>query len=1417
MRQTPDPGSRRVVYAGDIVVFSLELPRPAEGTAFLRTTLGRAPVQRSEVIRHIEQDSPALAADWHDLPMKQAGPNRYTISVPVFEPGRFEAKALFLPKDSIQPDWPAGENVVIKVEPAAYCCSNTIYTAFVRQFGPNKSKRKADYEPEMNRLESEGYSVIPKSGTFRDLARELDFITGTLGFRIIQLLPIFPTPTVYARMGRFGSPFAALDLMDVDPALADFDRRTTPLDQFQELVDAIHAREARVFLDVPANHTGWASRLQTEHPDWFVRKSDNTFMSPGAWGVEWADLSKLDYSNKDLWRYMAEVFLFWRRRGVDGFRCDAGYMLPLETWRYVIAKVRDRFPDTIFLLEGLGGKLSVTESLLDYGNMDWAYSELFQNYDRGAIERLAPLYHERSQTFGTQIHFAETHDNNRLASVSKDYSHMRLALSALLSHRGGFGMTGGVEWFADEKINVHGASGLNWGAAENQVDWIKRLNALLDTHPVFVEDGSLDFLPCEERRVLVALRKSVSGGTVIVVVNLDDASAAQAIWPSGESKTEGTWHDLLTGNSVQVEESDGRCRIPLERGAALCLSREKDEPCRLEDTCSEAPAWKLIEQQRARALAASVWVKCKPEDPALEDISDAARELLEDPAGFCFRAAGLGFPPVTTWRWPEDLDRVVILPPDDFLIIYAESRFSADILYKNRTLHHDLSLPCEGGAHFVLVPPLPCPGEHRELTIRVCSYESGKVGRREGRLCRLCKAKDAVVDMSPGAAAALADDNFALLTNGRGGMAQAHAGWAEISSQYDAFLAANLDPEVPVDRTVMLTRCRAWLSYQGYSQEINRDCLLSFSVTHPGTALWRFTVPSGNGKFTELELELQMAAGGNSVTLEFRRNGAKHKPHRMEDEIPVRIIVRPDIEDRQNHSKTKAFMGAETAWPKAVLPRQDGFNFNPGSGHVLDMRCRAGRFVSEPEWMYMTHHPLDRERGQDDCSDLFSPGWFFFDLAGGSSASIEASAFNGGERAPRPATEALPYVTPGKRTPLRELMLSAIRQFVVRRGESKTVIAGYPWFLDWGRDTLIALRGIIAAGMHDEARSILLDFARFESDGTLPNMIRGRDASNRDTSDAPLWLFPACRDLAGADSTLLTADCSGRSLKDVLVSIAGNYIAGTPNGIKADKDSGLVFSPSHFTWMDTNYPAGTPREGYPIEIQALWLTALRYLSTLDTSRDWASMAERVGKSIMELYPVSSECGIRRGRFLSDCLHAGRGQPAREAEPDDHLRPNQLLAVTLGAVPDSDLCKSILAECEALLVPGAMRSLADRPVRYRLPVSGSGGLLNDPARPYKGQYTGDEDTSRKPAYHNGTAWTWIMPSYAEALVAVYGASARDKALALLGSSSLLAQAGCLGQIPEVLDGSAPHRQRGCGAQAWGATELYRVLANLAECC
>src|SRR4030042_3483545 len=210
--QIPIPGKRILMFRGDTLKVELELSQKREGEAYLRTNIGNAEIARNEVIRLVEYKEPILATDWFDVPMTRVDEKRFQVVLPICQVGHFEAKGYFLPKQNQKQIWPAGSNLNINVEPAHTCCGNTIYNAFVRQFGPNKSggffdPRKND---EIGKMDGLGYTVIPPSGTFRNLIKDLDFIFGELGCRYIQLLPIYPTPTTYARMGRFGSPYAAL-------------------------------------------------------------------------------------------------------------------------------------------------------------------------------------------------------------------------------------------------------------------------------------------------------------------------------------------------------------------------------------------------------------------------------------------------------------------------------------------------------------------------------------------------------------------------------------------------------------------------------------------------------------------------------------------------------------------------------------------------------------------------------------------------------------------------------------------------------------------------------------------------------------------------------------------------------------------------------------------------------------------------------------------------------------------------------------------------------------------------------------------------------------------------------------------------------------------------------------------------------
>ena len=1425
IRQNPDPGAHLICFRGDTLRFTLELPQDTHGRAWLRTNVGHGADIRDEIVRAVDKELPPLGQAWFDVPMRTVRPGRFEVTLALTEVGHFEAKCFFLPHRSRDPIWPAGDNTVLNVEPAHTCCANLLYNAFVRQFGPNKAggAKRPIADQELAVLDAAGYTVIPPSGTFRDLVGELDFIFGTLGCRYLQLLPIHPTPTTYARMGRFGSPYAALSFTAVDPALARFDPLATPLEQFVELVDAVHQRHGKLLLDIAINHTGWAADIHETHPEWLSRDPDGRIHVPGAWGIKWEDLTKLDYANKALWQYMADVFLTWCRRGVDGFRCDAGYMIPMEAWRYIIAVVRGQYPDTLFLLEGLGGKMTVTRALLNDGNFNWAYSELFQNYTRDEIANYLPQATAVSERDGIMVHFAETHDNPRLAARSVRHARMRTALCALCAPFGAFGFAAGVEWFATEKINVHASPGLNWGAADNQVAQISRLAVLLKTHPAFHDQTNLSLVQTGPGNHVALCRHHLPTGLrLLVLANLDEAAGGCAAWDGRAfDPGDGPLHDLLTGRSVSWEMSGGMPACRLSPGEVLCLARSGGT----ETSCDEAAGYppgvvpRIARQQlQAKVLSLSV---AKTGNVAVDglDAEAAARMLHQDPLAFC-RQGPLAdaVPRVVTWCWPADVRREVMVPPAHMLLVTAAHAFHLRLMEGKRTLAREESLPCADGSWFVLLPPGPSQADMTCRRLKLSVFLPDGCRHETARLLQLADPDRLRIPPVFGRRDLVAAPRMFLDTNRRGGMLRAPVIWGALQSRYDALLAANLHPDWPEDRNILLARCRAWVVYQGYSQALSFDCFRAFHVDTQDRGVWRFHVPTGQGEHVRLTVQMDMVEDENTIRLLFYRHPAKERQGRLADGRPVRLIVRPDVENRDFHATTKAYLGPETAWRHAVAARPDGFVFQPEASARLEMTLVGGRFHPDPEWQYMVHRPLEAERGFDAEGDLFSPGYFTVALSGDVPALLVAHAVsNKAASAPAVATpasiDAALYEEPAAMG-IGAALTRALGHFVVRRGTRKTVVAGYPWFLDWGRDSLIVVRGLCAADRIADARAVLRQFGQFEEQGTLPNMIAGAAAANRDTSDAPLWFFAGCGEVTAAEKSLRFLDtmAGGRSVREILFSIADAYQTGTSGGVRMDPETGLVFSPAHFTWMDTNFPAATPREGYPIEIQALWHHALVFLGRIDPGGirgDWPALARRVAAAISDLY-------ARDGQgYLADCLHASAGTGASKAMPDDHLRPNQLLAITLGALKDVSVSRGVLDACAALLVPGAIRSLADRPVAHPLAVALDDRALNDPRAPYWGRYVGDEDTQRKPAYHNGTAWPWMMPSFCEAWAMVYGPEGVPAARAWLGSVARLLSEGCVGQVPEVLDGDVPHRQRGCDAQAWSVSEFLRVWRKLTQ--
>ena len=1458
LQMTPPPGERLLRFVGDRIRFTLSAPAGSDAwTAFLRTNLGRAEVIRDETVAAHGGAGVWAGASWRDVPMRRVA-GGWELELALAEVGWFLAKPYAMAPDGRQ-RWPDGDDVGLAVHPAETRSANTIYCAFPRMFGIAKTApatRIPLLDDQAKVFDQHGWTLIPPSGTLRDLTRELPHIMGTLGCRILHLLPVTPTPTTSARFGRFGSPYASQSLTTIDPALVEFDKITTAVDQFRELTTAVHRRGGQVLLDIIFNHTGWGSALLNQRPEWFRRNPDGTFHSPGAWGNTWEDLVELDHERggSALWEMLAESLLEWCRRGVDGFRCDAGYMVPVPAWQFITARVRQHFPDTIFLLEGLGGAWSATETLLTTGGMQWAYSELFQNHAPRAVSGYLDHALGQGTRLGTLVHYSETHDNDRLAKRGRGWAWLRCALCALAGRNGAFGFTAGVEWLAAEKLEVHQARGLNWGAAPNLVEDLARLIRLVSDHPCFLDGASIRRLSGDDAQVVALERLSAEGtDRCLVLVNLDPVQAGSFPVLAAQWRELGApGHDLL-GDVVSTRAEGDQVRVELAPGAAHCLTTT-EVPAGLsgdgyrraraqlafatQALCTVLPAEAIGDRGGWQRLAA--WMA---ESPA-RFLAALARvdptEAAVDACAALAKATARSGPPLVIPVDRYDRNRVVCVPPGHWLLVLDDAPFDARIHRQGDGNVHRRSTPWDRG-HCLALPP----GEPGDLVIS---------WRRRGTDAELLAETLLSIRLLPAAATAGAltsSDGLALLTNGRGGMARLHADLGRIASKYDCLLGANLHPSVPCDRHIFAKRLRAWVVADGFITPLDGPRLAEFSAGPP--ASWAFVAHAGDGRTVEIHLGVDLVPGENTVVMRFHRPaGSPRWGADLPADRRVHVVVRLDLEDRSFHQETRRDDALDRHWRASLrpLPGGAGFRFAPAPDRAIEAQCDHGTWHDEPEWSLGIQHPIEAERGMNGQGDAFSPGWFGLPLAPGAIATVQLAAESAAEPLRRgdPASpDPLADITHlrSKRlvehlaqaglsdprdagdssqappSPLAIRLAAALDAFLVRRGAGTTVIAGYPWFLDWGRDTFIAGRGLLAAGRTDEVQQILQTFARFVDRGTLPNILAGEEAANRDTSDAPLWFALLAEELAAIRPGLwneplpATQRQSVGTLAEAVAAIAAGYLAGTPNGIRVDPASALVFSPAHFTWMDTNHPAATPRTGYPIEIQALWIRLMRRCAVLAAPcpdrRGWTGLADLATASL-ERYWLED-----RGWF-GDQL-AAQAQPsasssaaaAETARLDDALRPNQLLLVTLGLVHGPRARRMVDACRRWLLVPGALRSLAPLSVDLPLAVIHNGKLLNDPLRPYFGRYEGDEDTRRKPAYHNGTGWVWLLPLFCEAYALAWDRhpDAVAAARAWLASCAPLLGGGCIGQLPELVDGDAPHRERGCDAQAWSIAEALRV--------
>lgn len=471
-----------------------------------------------------------------------------------------------------------------------------------------------------------------------------------------------------------------------------------------------------------------------------------------------------------------------------------------------------------------------------------------------------------------------------------------------------------------------------------------------------------------------------------------------------------------------------------------------------------------------------------------------------------------------------------------------------------------------------------------------------------------------------------------------------------------------------------------------------------------------------------------------------------------------------------------------------------------GTGQSLFLHAE-GTFQADPQWWYNFHYRVDHGRGQDSQEDLYSPGVFNLELQAKKPIQLTASL---GEpeilhvedslRRRQARQTDLADSLGDKASPIARQLAIASDAFVVQRSfpssaAGKTILAGYPWFADWGRDTFIALPGLLLCTRRfADAQKVFSTFADHISEGMLPNRFDDYStAAHYNSIDASLWFILAAeRYLQATDDQ----DFWKNTLMPASDSILKAYQKGTRFDIHADADGLLMGgnAQTQLTWMDAKLgnEAITPRHGKAVEINALWYSAHRIMARRcrtiapDIADHYAHHAELIGQAFVKLF-WNDYCG-----GLYDCVYHDQADPS--------IRPNQIFAVSL---PDSPLSsdqqrKVLTLVTEKLLTPYGLRSLSPDDPRYR------------------GRY-GSSWESRDRAYHQGTVWGWLMGPYIEALLKVEGDTpfGLKRAEQLLeGFGKHLQQAG-LGSVSEIFDGDAPHDPKGCFAQAWSVGEWLRA--------
>lgn len=623
-----------------------------------------------------------------------------------------------------------------------------------------------------------------------------------------------------------------------------------------------------------------------------------------------------------------------------------------------------------------------------------------------------------------------------------------------------------------------------------------------------------------------------------------------------------------------------------------------------------------------------------------------------------------------------------------------------------------------------------------------------------------------------------------LEADGLGGFASGTVGGVR-TRRYHALLLAATRP--PAGRVVLVNGIEAWveiasgrhaLSTQRYTPDVlypdGHERIVSYA-SEPWPQ-WRYRTEDG----LEIVQEIVAVRHRPVVALRWRLLVGQQ----------ARLVVRPLLSGRDYHAlhhENPAFGFEPEVVDRSVV-------WQPYHGLPAIVVASNGDYRHEPVWYRNFLYQAELERGLDCVEDLASPGSFTIELDGQDAVLI----LGAGELEPGAATAPEAHAREifdgeaARRSRHTSPLERAVEAYVVQRGDGKSIIAGYPWFTDWGRDTFIALRGFMTVpGGLDLAREILLAWAPTVSEGMVPNRFPDAgDAPEYNSVDASLWYVIAAHAFLQAARTagIELPPTTVQALHEATDRIVAGYRKGTRFGIRMAED-GLIEAGVHgtqLTWMDAKVGdwVVTPRIGKPVEIQALWLNVLR-------------IAAIRSPALAELQACAASAF--RDRFWNrdrGCLLDVVDVDHRRGEDDAALRPNQIFAV--GGLPfqvlEGEPAKRVVAIVEReLLTPLGLRSLA-------------------PGEPgYQPRYQGGV-RERDGAYHQGTVWPWLIGPFVEAWLRVHGDQferrheARRRFLAPLLEH--LTAAG-LGHVSEIADGEAPHCPRGCPFQAWSLGELLRV--------